>query len=156
MREKGKKKEKEEREMREIGRRGKKEKKEKRKKKEKGNSLLLVEILKDFHLSAALVSTLPLLIKEHFSFSKQQQLEWEEVIHICGWCTCWGGPVGGREGCGLRWVLWYLFAFISAPMQMRGRDWGCSWWSKLKLWEKFLQIARFSSELPPILKKCFT
>lgn len=46
--------------------RGKKEKKRKRRKEEKGNFLLLIKILKGFHLCASLVSTLPLLIKGHF------------------------------------------------------------------------------------------
>lgn len=41
----------------------------------KENSLLLIDIMKDFQLSGPFNLTLPLLIKEHFSFSGQHHLE---------------------------------------------------------------------------------
>lgn len=53
--------------MREIGRKERGERKE--------NSLLLIDIMKDFHISGPFNLTLPLLIKEYFSFSGQHQPE---------------------------------------------------------------------------------
>ena len=74
-------------------------KERKGKKEEKGNFLLQIQILKDFHFSAPLVSTLPLLGKEHFYFLASAVCHGKRVpTWVTGACVV---SVGVCEGCGL-------------------------------------------------------